>query len=215
MNAIYKTLLDHYGHRDWWPGDTAFEIIVGAILTQNTSWKNVERAIANLKTKKMLTIRGLTRAKDTEVAEAIRPSGYYNLKTRRLRSFLDFLNDRFRGNLRAMFRRPLDALREDVLSVNGIGPETADSILLYAGDLPVFVVDLYTKRVVTRHGWLPKEVDYQNMQEWFTRLLPQDVDLYKDFHAQLVAVGNEFCRATPKCEHCPLRKYLNRKGPIQ
>ena len=162
----------------------------------------------------MLSVRGLTRADDHDLAEAVRPSGYYNLKARRLRSFLDFLNDRYRGNLRAMFRQPLHTLREDMLSVNGVGPETADSILLYAGDLPVFVVDLYTKRVVTRHGWLPHDVDYDGMQKWFASLLPRDVELYKDFHAQLVAVGNEFCRATPRCENCPLRGFLDGKGPL-
>ncbi|MFH1740643.1 MAG: endonuclease III domain-containing protein [bacterium] len=206
--AVYNTLLVHYGHRGWWPGKTVIEIIVGAILTQNTSWKNVERAIANLKERKMLSARALIRVDEKELADAVRPSGYYNIKARRLKSFMDFLARRYRGSPAAMFRQPLDRLREEILSVNGVGPETADSILLYAGGLPVFVVDLYTYRVVTRHGWLPEGVDYEGMQQWFASRLPEDVDLYNDFHAQFVAVGNEFCRAKPRCEGCPLAGYL-------
>jgi len=206
--CVYDTLLAYYGHRGWWPGETVIEIIVGAILTQNTSWKNVERAITNLKHRNLLTVRALLRADVADLAEAVRPSGYYNIKARRLRSFLDFLARRYRGSLAAMFRQPLDRLRAEILSVKGIGPETADSILLYAGGLPVFVVDLYTYRLVTRHGWLPERIDYHNMQRWFAERLPQEIDLYKDFHAQIVAVGNEFCRKRPRCQDCPLRIYL-------
>ena len=160
----------------------------------------------------MLSVRAFLRADERELAEAVRPSGYYNVKARRLKAFLDFLARRYRGNPTAMFRRPLERLRTEILSVNGVGPETADSILLYAGELPVFVVDLYTYRVVTRHRWLPEGIDYDGMQRWFTEHLPPDVELYKDFHAQIVAVGNEFCRKRPRCDDCPLKIYLPRKG---
>jgi len=213
--SVYRTLFHRYGYRNWWPGQTPIEIIIGAILTQNTAWKNVERAIANLKAHKMLSARALIRVEEKDLAELIRPSGYYNIKARRLKAFANFLEQNYRGSLAAMFRQPLERLRQEILQVNGIGPETADSILLYAGGLPIFVVDLYTHRVVTRHGWLPEKVDYHGIQSWFTTNLPEDIGLYNDFHAQIVAVGNEFCRAKPRCEDCPLRDFLPKKGVLK
>jgi endonuclease-3 related protein len=201
-------LLTHFGHRGWWPGDTPFEIIVGAILTQNTAWKNVEKAIANLKAAKALSYKAIHQLPQPMLADLIRPSGYYNQKAKKLHAFTQFLKTECRGSLTQLFQEETGRLRERLLSVKGIGPETADSILLYAAEKPVFVIDLYTYRVVTRHGWLPEDTTYQEMQYFFQDRLPVDVALYKDFHAQLVAVGNRFCRRTPSCEGCPLRCVL-------
>ena len=208
---IYNILLKHFGHRGWWPGETPFEIIVGAILTQNTAWKNVERAIENLKKDKSLTISKIHNIPLDELATLIRPSGYYNQKSLKLKAFTAFVFEEYKGRLSKMFQEDRDILREKLLSIKGIGKETADSILLYAGALPIFVVDLYTSRVLTRHQWIPEKADYQEMQYYFQDRLPVDVDLYKDFHAQIVAVGNTFCRKTPKCEDCPLKPLLPEK----
>lgn len=206
--AIYNLLLDRFGNRHWWPGETPIEICVGAILTQNTNWKNVERAITNLKQARVLSYKGLRDISLEQLAELIRPSGYYNQKSLKLKALIDFLTRDYRGNLSAMFQEETQKLREKLLHIKGIGPETADSILLYAGDHPVFVIDLYTYRILTRHGWLPEETTYGEMQEFFQDAIPQDVALYNDFHAQLVAIGANYCRKTPKCEECPLRCLL-------
>jgi endonuclease-3 related protein len=205
---VYEELLDYFGHRNWWPGDTPFEIIVGAILTQNTNWKNVEKALNNLKQEQLLSYKGISEI-DTEIlAEIIRPSGYYNQKAKKLKAFTSFLKRAYRGSLKRMFEQETQTLRQQLLDVKGIGPETADSILLYAGNHPVFVVDLYTYRLATRHGWIPEDTDYHALQEYFTDRLPVDVSIYNDYHAQIVAVGNTFCRKTPNCDECPLKKYL-------
>lgn len=211
LTKVYKRLLSHFGHRGWWPGDSNFEIIVGAILTQNTAWKNVEKAITNLKQAKVLSIKKIHELPHETLAELIRPSGYYNQKAKKLQAFTTFLKINYRGSLTNMFKEETGVLREQLLSVKGIGPETADSILLYAGEKPVFVIDLYTYRILTRHGWLAEETTYQELQYFFQDRLPVDVDLYKDFHAQLVATGNQFCRRTAKCEGCPLQPLLPEK----
>lgn len=201
---IYGILLYHFGHRGWWPGEHPFEIIVGAILTQNTNWKNVEKALHNLKQAKALSIKAIHGMPTQELAELIRPSGYYNQKALKLQNFTAFLKKNYRGSLKRMFREETTALREQLLAVKGIGPETADSILLYAGAHPVFVIDLYTYRVLTRHGWIAEDAAYDDIQSFFQDTLPVDIDLYKDFHAQFVAVGNQFCKRTARCEECPL-----------
>src|SRR3972149_12314300 len=151
LEKIYKKLFTAFGPQRWWPGDTPFEVIVGAILTQNTAWKNVEKAIHNLKKAKVLQSKKMHDLSERELAKLIRPAGYFNIKAKRLKYFLNYLFDNYGGSLNRMFKKRTDALRRELLQVNGIGPETADSILLYAGNHPVFVVDAYTKRIFSRH----------------------------------------------------------------
>lgn len=201
---IYRILFDHYGPREWWPAETPFEVVVGAILTQNTAWRNVEKAIANLKRFGPMTPEALFRLPEEALAEAIRPSGYYRRKGKRLRNFLAMLSDRFECRLDALFDLPTETLREELLAVSGIGPETADSILLYAAGRPVFVIDTYTIRILSRHELLPEETSYAEAQQWVTDHLPEDVQLFNEFHALLVNVGKDFCRPRPKCSGCPL-----------
>ncbi|MCX6909418.1 MAG: endonuclease III domain-containing protein [Verrucomicrobia bacterium] len=171
LAAAFTLLRRHFGPQYWWPGDTPFEVCVGAILTQNTAWTNVEKAIANLRRARVLTPQRLRALSHRRLAALIRPAGYFNVKARRLRSFLDFLHDEFRGDLRRVFRLPTAALREKLLAVNGIGPETADSILLYAGGHESFVVDAYTRRILARHGWAPRSADYHDIKALFEQSL--------------------------------------------
>ena len=204
---IYRILFDHYGPREWWPAETPFEVLVGAILTQNTAWRNVEKAIANLKQLGPLTPEALFHLPEETLAEAIRPSGYYRRKGKRLRNFLGMLSDRFECRLEALFDLPTETLREELLALSGIGPETADSILLYAAGRPVFVIDTYTIRILLRHELLPEETSYAEAQQWVTDHLPEDVQLFNEFHALLVNVGKDFCRPRPKCPGCPLEGF--------
>lgn len=206
LEAIYDKLYRHFGPQSWWPGDTPFEVIVGAILTQNTNWQNVSRAIDNLKEAKVLTPQKLYSLPIAKLAQLIRPSGYFNIKAKRLKEFLNFLFENYEGNLKKMFGRPLEDLRKEILSVKGIGPETADSILLYAGGLPIFVVDAYTKRIFSRQKLLSEEADYHTVQKIFTENLKKDVQLFNEYHALIVRLGKDFCKKTkPKCEICPIR----------
>ena len=208
---IYRILLDHYGPRNWWPADSPFEVIVGAILTQNTAWKNVEKAIAEGLNPddglRPLTPEALLRLPEETLSEAIRPSGYYRQKGKRLRNFLDMLSDRFACSLDALFGLPTETLREELLALSGIGPETADSILLYAADRAVFVIDTYTIRILSRHELLPEETSYADAQQWVTDHLPEDVQLFNEFHALLVNVGKDFCRPRQVCPGCPLEGF--------
>jgi endonuclease-3 related protein len=204
---IYRILLDHYGPRGWWPAETPFEVVVGAILTQNTAWKNVEKAIANLKQFGPLTPEAIFRLPEETLSEAIRPSGYYRQKGKRLRNFLGMLTDRFDSRLDALFDLPTETLREELIALSGIGPETADSILLYAAGRPVFVIDTYTIRILSRHELLPEETSYAEAQQWVTDNLPEDIQLFNEFHALLVNVGKDFCRPRPKCSGCPLEGF--------
>jgi endonuclease-3 related protein len=204
---IYRILFDHYGPREWWPAETPFEVVVGAILTQNTAWRNVEMAIANLKQSGPLAPDVLFRLPEETLAEAIRPSGYYRRKSKRLRNFLSMLSNQFDCRLDALFELPTETLREELLAISGIGPETADSILLYAAGRPVFVIDTYTIRILSRHELLPEETCYVEAQEWVTDNLPEDVQLFNEFHALLVNVGKDFCRPRPKCAGCPLEGF--------
>ncbi|TAN60973.1 endonuclease III domain-containing protein [bacterium] len=207
LEGIYDKLYRCFGPQDWWPGDGPFEVIVGAILTQNTNWQNVSRAIDNLKRAKVLTPQKLHSLPLNKLARLIRPSGYFNIKAKRLKSFLNFLFKNYQGKLEKMFSLPLDELRQEILSVKGIGPETADSILLYAGNYPVFVVDAYTKRIFSRKKLFCEDVDYHRAQEIFMGNLKKDVQLYNEYHALIVRLGKDFCKKTkPKCAICPIRK---------
>ncbi len=206
LMEIYERLYKHFGPQGWWPGDTPFEVCVGAILTQNTSWKNVERAIENLKIEGLLTPEQLSKVDLVELAELIRPAGYYNVKAKRLRNFLDALMKDFYGSLDRLFSLELFEARRWLLSISGIGPESADSILLYAGNKPIFVVDAYTFRVLTRHEIIWGDESYDEVQDLFLKNLSNDVKLFNEYHALLVAVGKECCKKSSyKCQDCPVQ----------
>lgn len=203
---IYRKLLNFFGEQRWWPADTPFEVIVGAVLTQNTNWRNVERAIQNLKRAEVLTPQRLITVEKSKLTELIRPAGYYNVKAKRLKDFMDFLNREYRGDLEIMFNESLPSLREKILKVKGVGFETADSILLYAGGKPIFVIDAYTKRVLFRHGIIADGATYQDIQDLFMHTLPQDISLYREYHALLVKLAKTFCKPKPRCTGCPLEE---------
>jgi len=211
LRRIYPLLCAHFGHRNWWPGDTTLEIIVGAILTQNTAWSNVEKAIGNLKKQRLLSVKRLREIPVEELARLVRPSGYFNQKAKKIKNFIAFLDTRYAGSLAGLRRAPLERLRPELLRVNGIGPETADSILLYALDKPVFVVDAYTRRILVRHYYFEPDPSYDEIQERFEKELETDLDLYNDFHAQIVATGNRYCRSRPRCAGCPLEHLPHRE----
>jgi len=202
---IYRTLYHAYGPRHWWPGETSFEVMVGAILTQNTSWRNVEKAIQKLKRKGILYLGGIHRLGKRELAPLIRSSGYYRIKADRLKALIDFLYEEFDGDLKKMRIRKLEALREKLLGVKGIGPETADSILLYGLKKPIFVVDAYTKRILSRHGVIPEKASYEEVQNLFMDHLPHNEKLFNEYHALIVHLGKMVCRKVPKCDICPLK----------
>ncbi len=208
LRAIYDALLAHFGPQRWWPARTRFEMMVGAILTQNTSCSNVEKAIARLREARALEPRRMHDAPLPQLAEWIRPAGYFNVKARRLRAFTEWLLERYGGSVDRMFKTEPVRLRAELLAINGIGPETADSMLLYAGGHPVFVVDAYTRRFLIRHGWLADGAAYDEVAAVFTDRLPQDAALYNEYHALIVALGKTFCRSKARCETCPLRKWL-------
>ena len=203
---IYQKMHNAFGPQHWWPGETPFEIIIGAILTQNTNWQNVEKAIDNLKRNKRLTPLGLKKIPTRNLARLIRSSGYYNIKAKRLKEFINFMFDKYSGNLKLMFRKKLPQLRQELLNIKGIGPETADSILLYAAGKPVFVVDTYTKRILHRHNILNHNSSYSEIQQLFMKNLPHRTKLFNEYHALLVKLGKEYCKKTPKCSECPLFK---------
>ena len=204
---IYEVLLDHFGPQGWWPGDTSFEIMVGAVLTQNTNWTNVSRAINNLKKENLLSFEKLHALPVEVLAEKIQPAGYFNLKAARLKNLLNFIAQEYNGSLEDLFAQDMQTLREHILTVKGIGPETADSILLYAGGKPAFVVDAYTHRIFVRHNIIAEEEGYYEIQEYFTLSLPEDVELFNQYHALIVRLGKEFCKKSkPLCSRCPLEK---------
>ena len=215
LQDVYDRLFSAFGPMHWWPGDTPFEVMVGAVLTQNTAWTNVERAIANLRFADLLSPAALHRLEPERLAALIRPAGYFRLKARRLGNLLDFLFEQYDGSIDDMFAAGLSTLREQLLAVNGIGPETADSILLYAGGLPTFVVDTYTARVLKRHNWIEPEADYYGIKDHFESSLPRDVQLYNEYHALLVRVGKDYCKTRPKCDECPLADLLPPGGPAE
>jgi endonuclease-3 related protein len=204
LTEIYQVLLDQFGAQHWWPGDTPFEIIAGAILTQNTNWVNVEKAIANLKAAECLTPEGLHRLDVSQLAELIRSAGYYNIKARRLKSFVGWLFENYAGELTNLDYVGTGQLRAELLAIKGIGYETADSILLYALARPVFVVDAYTARIAARHGLIDPGTDYEQLRELFEFNLPEDVRLFNEYHALLVRLGKQFCKPKAQCAGCPL-----------
>ncbi|HWY09285.1 MAG TPA: hypothetical protein VNY24_20660 [Candidatus Acidoferrales bacterium] len=209
LRRYFDIMFQTYGAQHWWPGRTPFEVIVGAILVQNTSWVNVERAIANLRQAKLLTPSALEKAPQPKLARLIRSSGYFRQKARKLKQFVKFLRKEHRGSLTAMFRTPTAKLREQLLSVHGIGPETADSILLYAGNHPVFVVDAYTRRILQRHGLTTGKESYEEIRGLFQKSLPNDPQLFNEFHALIVHAGKNYCRSrAPLCSQCALRPFL-------
>ena len=213
LSDVYLRLLDHFGRQNWWPADTPLEVMVGAVLVQNTAWRNVEKAIDNLREAGLLDARRLAELHAEELAELIRPTGYYHLKSGRLQNLMRLVSDEFDGSIERMFATDPHQLREQLLAVKGIGPETADSILLYAGNLPFFVVDTYTHRVLARHGWIDFEADYDALQSHCTAELPSDAAVYNETHALLVEVGKSHCKKKqPVCDGCPLEKLLPESG---
>lgn len=210
---LYSALFRRFGPQRWWPAKTPLEVAVGAILTQNTAWSNVERALERLATRRLLDARRLRALSQVELTRLIRPSGTYRIKARRLKAFLDFLWERFNGRVERLKTAPLEELRSGLLSVAGIGPETADSILLYAAGRPIFVVDAYTRRVLARHRLVPADMGYEPLRAVFERHLPSDPALFNEYHALLVAVGKRYCRARPRCDTCPLRFDLKGRLP--
>jgi endonuclease-3 related protein len=204
LHELYQRLWEAYGPQGWWPGDTAFEMAVGAILTQNTNWGNVARAITALKDQDLLTPRALHELPEPELAQLIRPTGYYNLKARRLKNFLDFLANHFENSMEQLAAGDLSSLRPALLGIKGVGPETADSILLYALAKPTFVVDAYTCRILSRHGLINEGCAYEELRQLFMEHLPAQVDLYQEYHALLVRLGKEGCRPQPRCASCPV-----------
>jgi len=200
----YKLLFAEFGPQNWWPGETPFEVIVGAILTQNTAWSNVEKAIANLKRERLLTPARMASVKEKRLSKLIRPAGYHNIKAKRLKNFMGALSREAGGRLDKLLGLPKKALRGKLLAINGIGPETADSILLYAAGKPAFVVDAYTRRVFSRHGIVGEGAAYSEIQAAFVEALPKSVKLFNEYHALIVALAKRHCRKKPGCEACPL-----------
>jgi len=209
---IHGILLERFGPQHWWPGETPFEVTVGAILTQSTSWKNVEKAIANLKKEGFLNPEGLNHINPDDLSTLIRPAGYYNAKTRKLKEFIKHLYENHDGDLGKMLAADAKDLRCELLSIWGIGPETADSIILYAAGKPQFVVDAYTKRIFSRLGYVNSETGYDSLKEFSEKNLPRNVKVYNEFHALLVRLGKNHCRKTkPLCTECPLKKRCKKK----
>jgi len=203
LHRIYKRLLNAYGPQDWWPGDSRFEIMVGAVLTQNTAWTNVERAITNLKRARALAPEAVIQAPAKRLARWIRPSGYFNVKARRLKSMCRWLVAQ--GGVRKLARLDTHELRSALLDVHGIGPETADDIVLYAFERPVFVIDAYTRRVFARLGSVRGNEGYEHLRDFFERTLPTAAGLFNEYHALIVRHGKDVCRVRPRCEICCLR----------
>lgn len=203
LKSIYNKLYKFFGPQQWWPAKTKFEVMVGAILTQNTAWQNVEKSIAKLKEKNLLSLHKLLKLSTPRLASLIKSCGYYNIKAKRLKNFLKFTKEK--GGLAKFFKKDPLVLRRELLEVNGIGQETADSILLYAGNLPFFVVDAYTKRILYRHNLIAKKADYAYIQKLFMDNLGHDVSLFNEYHALLVKVGKDYCKKNPDCRNCPLK----------
>jgi endonuclease-3 related protein len=205
----FESMSQTLGPMHWWPARTPFEVIVGAILTQSTSWTNVEKAVGNLRAARMLTPAAIRKVPTSRLAELVRPSGYFRQKAKKLKAFSRFLQRQHGGSLQRMFKTPLPELRESLLSVHGIGPETADSILLYAGNQPVFVVDSYTHRIFARHGITAGKPNYEAVRAMFESALPREPGLLNEYHALIVNTGKQWCRkSAPRCESCPLRHLL-------
>jgi len=204
---MFDLLLAHFGPQNWWPAKTELEVMIGAILTQNTNWANVEKAISNLRDKDLVSLDRLVSLPIEDLAKIIRPAGYYNIKSKRLKNLINFIFDQYDGDLAGLLQEETDRLREGLLSVNGVGPETADSIILYAAQRPLFVVDSYTHRILSRHAMAGEEANYNELQELFMDHLPEDAPLFNEFHALIVQTGKNYCRKNPLCEDCPLKQW--------
>ena len=213
LDTLYRRIYSYFGPQHWWPADSAFEVMVGAILTQNTNWSNVEKAIGNLKQHKVLRPAKLYSLPKQRLASLIKPAGYYNIKAKRLKNFLDFFIRQYKGSPKKMSGVDTPTLRRQLLSINGVGQETADSILLYALNKPVFVVDAYTRRILSRHGLIKAAAAYEEIQDLFMRNMHPDTQLFNEYHALLVRLGKVFClKNKPRCDVCPLNQ---RKFKVQ
>jgi endonuclease-3 related protein len=210
LKEIYDLLFERFGSQHWWPGETKDEIVAGAILTQNTNWQNVEKALNNLKNANLMTLEKLHGLEQDRLAELIRPAGYYNIKAKRLKNFLNWLFEQRGGSIEGLEKLSTATFREELLGINGIGRETADSILLYAFERPVFVVDAYTYRIAVRHQLIEPECDYEQLRSLFEDNLETDVKLFNEFHALIVRAGKEFCRPQAKCKGCPIESLSHR-----
>ncbi len=206
LPALYSKLRGRFGFLDWWPGDTADEVIIGAILTQNASWKNVEKAISNLRGEGCLSLSAIRKMQTRSLEACIRPSGFFRQKSRRLKIFADYVFLNY-GSIGAMFRKDAGELREELLNLHGIGRETADSIILYAAEKPIFVIDAYTRRIMGRIYGTRREPAYDELQKLISSGIKSDVKLYQDFHAQFVELGKNYCRTKPLCSQCPVKRY--------
>ncbi len=205
LRVIFGKMNEHFGPRNWWPGETAFEICIGAILTQSVSWRNVAKAINNLKTAGLLDLQTMHQSPAEEIENCIVPTMYYRAKTRKLKAFVDHIVQNYNGHLELMLQKDVQTLRKELLNIYGIGPETADSIILYAAGKPVFVVDAYTKRIFSRLGFFREDISYDELQRYFMQTLPPDTPFFNEFHALIVGVGNRFCsNKKPKCPECPV-----------
>lgn len=249
MSSQSKTVREHYlalvrrwGAQNWWPAQSRFEVIVGAYLTQNTAWTNVEKAMANLRRARVLSVKGLREIGIEELEQLVRPSGYFRQKAQKIKTFIQFLDTHYGGSLDRMFAQPTEKLRSELLALNGVGPETADSILLYAGNHPIFVVDAYTRRIFERHGIIGPKAKYDEIRLLIERAISgaepkilkvlepgseprhpvsrmsamqrsQLAQHYNEFHALIVKTGNELCRSAPQCERCPLQRFLKGQQP--
>jgi len=212
LNTIYTKLLTAYGPLHWWPAETPFEVAIGALLTQNTNWKNVEIAIDNLRREQALTPQAIAALPRQELEQLIRPSGFFRQKAERLQQLIEYLQSAHNGTLENLLNQPLEVARRELLQLKGIGPETADSILLYAGNLPSFVVDAYTMRLFERLGSLIGNETYEQVRDLFMSRLPADPERYNEYHALIVEHCKRFCRKRPLCEQCPLQtncRYTN------
>ena len=205
IDKIFNLLLKNFGHQHWWPGETPFEISIGAILTQNTSWTNVEKAICNLKNSQNLDAKKIFAIPDSSLSELIKPAGYYNVKTKRLKNFVSHIVCHYNANITEMEKKETAVLRKELLNINGIGPETADSILLYALNKKSFVIDAYTKRIFERIGIIKEELSYDEVQKTFVVNFKKDIQSYNEYHALIVALGKNICKKKPLCHNCPLK----------
>lgn len=204
LTRIFDRLLDTFGPQHWWPAESPFEVIVGAILTQNTAWKNVEKSIGMLRDHDMLSLEGVLEAPEEVLAGIIRSSGYYNQKARRLKGFCHHVQQHWSGDLDGFLARETEPLRNELLGLHGIGPETADSIVLYAAEKSSFVIDAYTHRVFSRHGWVEESMGYEDLRAFFMDALEPSVPYFQEYHALLVRLGHLHCRRRPVCPSCPL-----------
>jgi endonuclease III related protein len=212
LKGVFERLFKVLGPQYWWPAESSFEVIVGAILTQNTAWRNVKQAIGKLRDHDLLTADAIRAASLPELASLIRSSGYYNQKAGKLKAFCEHLENHWQGSLDDFFCQDLDKLRLELLSLHGIGPETADSIILYAAGQPSFVVDAYTYRIFHRHGWIPEAINYEELRSFFTEAMEPDVALFQEYHALLVRTGHLYCRRKPDCHSCPLDGWQGEQG---